>query len=133
MSTHQGIIVVPSEEDQAQKDYIYPEVESQQPDLTTQRLNDTGNAQRFIEMYGADVHYSAELKRWLIWDGRRWRIDTTSRVWRLAKLAMLEFLWQAGDSGSKEMLKFAESSLNVSRLRHLLEAAQSEPGVPIEI
>jgi len=84
-------------------------------------------------MFGADVRYSAELKRWLIWDGRRWRIDTTSRVQRLAKLAMLEFLWQAGDSGSKEMLKFAENSLNMSRLRHLLEAAQSEPGAPIEI
>jgi putative DNA primase/helicase len=135
MSTRQSIIALSDQdgEDQAEQDCFYPEVEPELPDLTTQRLNDTGNAQRFVAMFGADVHYSAELKRWLIWDGRRWRIDTTGVVQRLAKLAMLEFLWQAGDTGNKDMLKFAESSLNVSRLRHLLESAQSEPGIPIAV
>lgn len=119
--------------DEAEDEFVFERIVDEPPDLTVQRLNDVGNAQRFIAMFGADVRYSPELKRWLIWDGRRWKVDATNEVRGLAKHSMLEFLWQAGETLNKEMLRFAERSLNVSRLRHLLEAAQSEPGIPVEI
>jgi putative DNA primase/helicase len=118
---------------QPQDDFVFERIVDEPPDLTQQRLNDVGNGQRFVAMFGPDVRYAAELKRWMIWDGRRWKIDAAGEVQRLAKLSMLEFLWQAGETLNKEMLHFAERSLNVPRLRHLLEAAQSEPGIPVEI
>jgi putative DNA primase/helicase len=142
MSTHKSLIAlgdrrvrVPHYQrvQQSEGDFAYEPVLAEAPDLTRQRLNDVGNAQRFAAMFGADVHYAAELKRWLIWDGNRWKIDVGNQVQTWAKYAMLEFLWQAGETYNKEMLHFAERSLNMPRLRHLLEAAQSEPGIPVEL
>ena len=143
MSTHNSLIV-PAERRlrvlhyqrvrQAADDFVYDndDLPNDLPDLTRQRLNDIGNAQRFVAMFGADVRYAAERKCWLIWEGRRWKSDTMNQVRRLAKDSMLEFLWQAGEALNKEMLRFAERSLDMPRLRHLLEAAQSEPGIPVE-
>jgi putative DNA primase/helicase len=119
------------EEHQGQQ--AYADVLPEEPDLTQQRLNDSGNAERFVAMYGQNLHYVPELRKWLIWDGRRWRADNINQIQRLAKLAMKAFLWQACDTDNREIRHFAEQSLNVVRLRHLLEAAQSEPGIPVEL
>jgi putative DNA primase/helicase len=108
---------------------VLPEV----PDLTHYRLNDAGNAQRLIAMFGRDMHYSPELRAWLLWDGSRWKLDSNNTAQRMAKEAMKEFLWQAGDMPNKDMLRFAERSLDLPRLRHMLEVAQSEQGIPLEV
>jgi hypothetical protein len=107
-----------------EEDFYYPEVQQEPPDLTLQGLTDTGNSERFIAMWGANLHYVPELKQWLVWDGCRWRVDTTNQVQSWAKLAMKEFLWQAADTYNKEMLRFAERSLDVPRLR---SPARSSP------
>src|SRR5260370_4584900 len=60
-------------------------------------------------------------------------MDVTNQVHCLAKYAMKVFLWQAGDTGNWEMCRFALQSSNQGRLRALLEAAQSEPGIAIEV
>jgi putative DNA primase/helicase len=142
MSTHKSLIALGDRRlrllhhqhaHQPEEEFAYDQILPEVPDLTQQRLNDVGNAQRLTAMFGADLHYAPELKRWLIWDGRRWKLDVRNQVQSLAKHAMLEFLWQAGETYSKEMLHFAERSLNVPRLRHQLDAAQSEPGIPVEI
>jgi putative DNA primase/helicase len=142
MSTHKSLITLGERRvrvlhyqriHQPEEEFVFERIVDEPPDLTQQRMNDVGNAQRFIAMFGADVRYAAELKRWLVWDGRRWKIDIANEVQGLAKLSMLEYLWQSGETLNKEMLRFAERSLNVPRLRHLLEAAQSEPGIPVEI
>jgi putative DNA primase/helicase len=118
---------------QPDDEFVFERIVDEPPDLTQQRMNDVGNAQRFVAVFGADVRYATELKRWLTWDGRRWKIDAPNEVQGLAKLSMREFLWQATETLNKEMLHFAERSLNVPRLRHLVEAATSEPGIPVEI
>jgi putative DNA primase/helicase len=141
MSTHKSLVTLGERRvrvlhyqrvHQPDDEFVFERIVDEPPDLTQHRLNDVGNAQRFAVMFGANVRYATELKRWLTWDGRRWRIDAANEVQGLAKLSMLEFLWQAGETLNKEMLHFAERSLNVPRLRHLLEAAQSEPGIAVE-
>jgi putative DNA primase/helicase len=100
--------------------------EAQPPDLLPYMLNDYGNSQRLVALYGADLRYCHDVRKWLVWDGRRWKQDTTGEAYRLAKQAMLEFASQALDRGTKEVRQFAIGSLNERRISHLLILAQSD-------
>jgi putative DNA primase/helicase len=97
------------------------------PDLTIQLLNDHGNAERLIELFGADLRYCHPFKKWLVWDGRRWVVDEIDQARRLAKKAMLEFLRQMIDKkAGEEAEKFARGCLNAHRIATLLSMAESE-------
>jgi putative DNA primase/helicase len=48
-------------------------------------LTDTGNAERLVALHGEDLRYCHDWKEWLVWDGARWRRDSTSEISRLAK------------------------------------------------
>lgn len=41
--------------------------------------SDAGNARRLLETHGCDICYHAERNEWLIWDGKRWVIDSKGR------------------------------------------------------
>lgn len=38
-------------------------------------LNDTGNAQRFVDRFGNNIRYNHDNKCWMIWDGKTWSVD----------------------------------------------------------
>lgn len=62
-----------------------------QTEQTGQRLysfDDTGNAQRFVDLFGEQVRYCYTDKRWLWYDGRKWCTDMTGTVKRLADKAV---------------------------------------------
>lgn len=62
-----------------------------QAEQTGQRLysfDDTGNAQRFVDLFGDKVRYCYTDKRWLWYDGRKWCTDMTGTVKRLADKAV---------------------------------------------
>jgi putative DNA primase/helicase len=37
---------------------------------------DLGNAKRLVDSYGKDIRYCIQMKSWLIWDGKKWIIDS---------------------------------------------------------
>lgn len=43
-------------------------------------LNDTGNAQRFIDRFGSGIRYNFDNKCWMIWDGKTWLRDNKQLV-----------------------------------------------------
>jgi putative DNA primase/helicase len=96
------------------------------PDLLPYLRNDHGNSQRLVAMYGDDLRYCHDMRKWLAWDGRRWKPDTTGVAQRRAKEAMLEFVKQAFDTDDKDLKSFAVGSLNERRISHLLTLAQSD-------
>jgi putative DNA primase/helicase len=96
------------------------------PNLLGYLRNDHGNSQRLTAMFGADLRYCHEMRKWLAWDGRRWKSDATGRAYRLAKRAMVEFVRQAFEGTDEELQSFAVGSLNERRISHLLILAQSE-------
>ena len=65
------------------------------PELLRYLPNDHGNAERLIAMHGDGLKYCHSIRKWLVWDGRRWAVDETDQARRRAKSAMLEFLRQA--------------------------------------
>ena len=54
-------------------------------DLLSPPLTDSGNGERFVKLHGQDVRYCPEYKAWFVWDGQRWKRDSTGRVHRVAK------------------------------------------------
>ncbi|HLZ10929.1 MAG TPA: bifunctional DNA primase/polymerase [Chloroflexota bacterium] len=48
-------------------------------------LTDQGNAQRFVARHGHHVRYCYPMKSWFYWGGKRWRLDDSGAIERLAK------------------------------------------------
>jgi putative DNA primase/helicase len=80
------------------------------PDLLWQPTTDFGNALRLYAMFGSHIRYCHAFKKWFIWDGYRWRDDTTGEIRRLVKRMIAEFLRQAVIAGKKSLIKFAYAS-----------------------
>ena len=100
-----------------------------------QPLSDLGNGRRLVALHGDDLHYVAPQKRWIVWDGARWREDDSCAVERLAKDVPPNVLKEASEAGDSEQQKrlasWAIRSQQVERLAAMVKLARSEPGVPI--
>ncbi|RYP89051.1 hypothetical protein EKO23_01085 [Nocardioides guangzhouensis] len=62
--------------------------------LTTSgyRPTEYGNAQRLAVLFGGDVRWVPEEKRWYVWTGRHWAPDATGELMRRAK-TVARLLW----------------------------------------
>ena len=94
-------------------------------DLLRYGLNDQGNAERIRAVFGDDMRFCPDFKKWLIWDERRWIIDGNGKARQMAKEAMRKFLDQAG-SYDEEFAKFASKSLNEKPLTAMLKMLESD-------
>ena len=94
--------------------------------LLVQLYSDTGNAERLVAFKGDSMLYCHAFKKWLIWDGRRWKLDESEQARTMAKDAMVEFLRQAIASENDTASKFARKSLDSARISNMLREAQAE-------
>ena len=106
-----------------------PEADRQTPNLLLEIHRDHGNAARLIAMYGADLRYCHAFKKWLYFDGQRWRVDESGHARTLARFTMVEFLRQAVAAGMEPAQKFAKESLDSKRITNMLLEAQSDLSV----
>lgn len=51
-------------------------------------LDDTGNARRFMDIYGEGIRYSYVSRKWFYYDGRRWSVDDTGVIKRMGDEAV---------------------------------------------
>jgi putative DNA primase/helicase len=100
--------------------------------LLVQVPGDTGNAQRFLVLYGNDVRYCHAFKAWFIWDNQRWVRDEQGYATTLAKKVVIEFLGQAVAANNRDAEKLAKSSLDAPKIRGLLALAQDEVAIKPE-
>jgi putative DNA primase/helicase len=105
------------------------------PDLLCQPFTDTGNAERVVAVYGRDIHFCFETKKWLVWDGRRWNSQDTRRIKSMAKRVMRMLYLQAADENraAKEPnpSKHARKSESAAAIKAMLTCAEYEDGVPL--
>ena len=130
---------------------VIPESATRPEDIQTGQYphTDVGNAQRLVKRHGRDMRYCHHWKTWLVWDGRRWKVDDTGAVMRRAKetaqaiyLEASALSAQAAQELDKEsrrpiaeranrLLSWARRSENVHRIDAMVKLAQSEPGIPV--
>lgn len=114
-------------------------------------LTDCGNGVRLIKWRGADMRFCHPWKKWLCWDGIRWREDSIAQAqawakqtvrglfaWAKSQIDELAQLAADGDDEAKdkltavkEILNWALKSQAAQRIHAMLDMAKSEPGIPI--
>jgi putative DNA primase/helicase len=106
-----------------------------EPDLLKDHgFHDHGNSQRLVALYGDRLRYCHAMKKWLVWDGRRWNADTNGKSCRLAKQTIQRFVVQAvsAPAAEKAIVQFATRSLDERNIAHLLKMAESEIYVDVQ-
>ena len=108
------------------------------PDILTDQgfhCTDVGNGQRFAEAYRGLTRYCHAHGRWYIWDGRCWAVDATDVITSLAKGVAVDIYAEArgadSDGRRKELAKWAIGSESVQRLKGMIWAATTEPGMRV--
>jgi putative DNA primase/helicase len=96
---------------------------------------DYGNAERLVHHHGRDIRFVSRWGSWLVWDGRRWRLDDTGEVQRRAKATVraiyAEAAREADEADRKSLAQHGRYSESAPRLRDMVRLAQSEPGIPV--
>ena len=103
--------------------------------LTKYELNDTGNAHRFIDEFGSDLHYNVDNKMWMLWNGSNWQFDVFNNVKNLAEILIekmkIEALNCTDGDRQKELLRNVNKIYNSSGKEAMLKESQHLPLVPV--
>lgn len=106
------------------------------PDLLFYPHTDTGNAERLVRLYGSDIRFCADTKRWLAWDGRRWTSGNIRQIKNLFKKTIRKTGMQATDIADGEKREAAEKharqSESAPRIKAALDCAECEERIGIE-
>lgn len=96
-------------------------------------LSDKGNAEYFCSIYGRDLRYVNDAKKWYVYDGQHWIVDDTNGVERKAKAAIESMLPKAvkmTDSSKRaELIKHALKTESARGIESMVRLARSEAGV----
>jgi putative DNA primase/helicase len=97
---------------------------------------DLGNAERLVARNGDDLRYCHPWRKWLDWDGKRWAIDTTGTVARLAgetvRLIYDEAKHETDPDVRKALARHAIASEARARIDAMVALAASQPGIPVK-
>jgi putative DNA primase/helicase len=100
-----------------------------------EHLTDVGNAHRFVTQNGRDVRFCHNWRKWIFWDGSRWRVDETGEIERRAKDTVRKLYGEAScetnDDLRKKLGTWARVSESRSRITAMIELAKSEPRIPV--
>lgn len=102
--------------------------------LSPSGQTELANARRFIQWHQDRVRYCFAWKKWVVWDGTRWKLDDDGAVLRLVR-DVADFLWKiALETGDAALMKFAVASSKASHLQSVLALAAAEvPIAPTEM
>ncbi len=95
-----------------------------------------GNAERLVHHHGAFLRYCSAWKSWLAWDGKRWRLDTSGKVNRLAHQTVRSIIRDipkdiADDNLTRAIKDFAKRSESKYELDAMIDIAKCLDGIPI--
>jgi len=108
---------------------------------TASGRTEVANGRRLAKMHGQDFRWCEAWKKSLVWDGRRWAVDSQRAIDAMAK-SVYESLWceiasmasRIGDDNNKELralMKFATATGTARGIEAMHKLARSEPGIPI--
>lgn len=101
-----------------------PQVEPGERDLVL--FTDMGNARRFAKQHAGRACFVSSWG-WLIWSGKRWEIDETGQVYRLAKVTVKSLYRDAESTIDKykDAVKATEAACELGDMQALNDARQA--------
>jgi putative DNA primase/helicase len=113
-----------------------PQTQEPSPAPTIFNLTDTGNAERFAQQHGHNVRYCEPWKKWLVWDGCRWKKDNINQVLKLSKETVRNIYHEAAqtndDTRRREIAKHALNSEASNKRLDMLKMVKAEDNIPVE-
>lgn len=101
---------------------------------TEYHLTDIGNGLRFVHATRGRLHYVAEWKSWVVWDGKRWAHGDDAAVVKLAHKVALsiydDISKEDDDKRRKELIKWALASESAVRIDAMMKTARPYLTVP---
>lgn len=93
-------------------------------------LNETGNAQRFRDLYGRDARYCHTWGAWVVWNQSHWEVDDTKQVERMMTAAIhaslsAELTRCEDDKQRRELTQWLKKNLNDRSIHNSLSRASS--------
>lgn len=108
-----------------------PSLESQEQKIFP--CTDMGNAERLRHRYGKRLLWCDLWKKFLTWDGKRWRVDDRQRVRRWAKNTVRTIYQESGfptqENDRKQLAKWAVTSESDNSIRAMISLVQ--PDLPV--
>ena len=99
-------------------------------------MTDDGNAVRFVNAYGHAAHYCYAWKKWLIFDGKRWKVDEEDMVVLMARDVAQSIRREAAGitdgTARRDISKWAKTSQNSGRIAAMLRFARSDLSIKSE-
>lgn len=96
---------------------------------------DVGNAERLIAVYGDDIRYVYEYRRWIHWDDNIWATDENGHMSRLAKQVAKSIFGEAANESDEKLQKklftHAFASESIKRLTSMIDVSTTETGITI--
>lgn len=97
---------------------------------------DIGNAERLVKLYGSNLRYCYEYKKWLVWNGKYWQPDLGARINRCAMLTVRNIYREAAaepdTDKSKALARHAITSESNHRILAMIGRAESQIGIPVD-
>ena len=96
---------------------------------------DLGNAERLVARHGDKIRFCHPWGKWLVWDGKRWKVDDTAAVRRLAKDTVRQVIAEANllddKAQRRALIQWGLQSESRKAIDDMLKLAASEPGIPV--
>ncbi len=93
------------------------------------KVTDAVNADMLVRAEGENLRYVHEMKKWMPWDGRRWKIDEGQRARALMEKTMRAYIAKVAETGSAKDVEAAADCLNTKRITNGLGEAEKKLGV----
>ena len=110
-------------------------VENKIPAIKAYDLNDTGNAHRFIDMFGDNLRYNVDNKIWMMWNGNYWQYDVQEYVKNYIEILAEKMLYEVNSINDMNerirMIKNIEHIYSSAGKESLLKEARHLHGIPI--
>ncbi len=96
-------------------------------------LTESGTAERLISEHGPNLRFCDEWRKWLTWDGKRWRVEGASgQVQRLLKRTLRRARTDAARAGDKEMVAWFFAAEKRSTRDNIVSLARYEAEIQVE-
>ena len=88
-----------------------------------------------VRLFGNRIRYVHDWKKWLVWDGKRWKIDNTAAIYRLGKLTARSIYGEAqalgvDESEAKRIAHWGIETESKGGIDRMVAQASREEGIP---
>ena len=105
-------------------------------DKRTSPYTDMWNSEQFLDEYMDIVRFCPSLKTWFIWNGKKWEIDNSGKIEKLAQEVARnichELLTTRTSESNSQLIKWARASLSKPKLSAMLDLSKPHVSVDVE-